>query len=83
MRRSGDARIGRSDVRSALALLLCTLTAMPVMADLSGQERRIAAAIDGQQPWALDFLEQLVNVNSGTHNLPGGHPRRRPAAAPV
>jgi len=58
-------------VRSALALLLCALTAMPVMAALTGQERRIAAAIDAQQPWAIDFLEQLVNVNSGTHNLPG------------
>jgi len=58
-------------VRSALALLLCALTAMPVMAALTVQERRIAAAIDAQQPWAIDFLEQLVNVNSGTHNLPG------------
>lgn len=58
-------------MRSALALLLCALTAMPVMAALTGQERRIAAAIDAQQPWAIDFLEQLVNVNSGTHNLPG------------
>ena len=24
-----------------------------------------------KQPWAIDFLEQLVNVNSGTRNLPG------------
>ncbi len=54
-----------------MAVLLCALTAMPVTATVSKQERKTAAAVDDQQSWALDFLEQLVNVNSGTHNLPG------------
>ncbi|GAC1301911.1 MAG: M20 family metallopeptidase [Steroidobacteraceae bacterium] len=64
-------QISRCHVRFALVVLVCALTASPVMAAMSGQERKAVAAIDVQQPWAIDFLEQLVNVNSGTYNLPG------------
>jgi len=60
-----------SKLGGAALLMLYVLTAMPAMAALSGQERKIVAAIDAEQPWAVDFLEQLVNINSGTRNLPG------------
>ena len=53
----------------ATVLLACTTT--PAAAGLSGQERKVAAAVDGQQDWAVAILEQLVNVNSGTLNLAG------------
>lgn len=58
-------------MRRAVAALLCVLTTMPAVAALSGTERRIATAIDDLQPWAIEFLEQLVDVNSGTRNLQG------------
>lgn len=54
-----------------LAMLLLALAAIPVHAALSAQERRMLVAADARQPWAIGLLEELVNVNSGTLNLPG------------
>ena len=34
-------------------------------------ERSIVAAVDAGNPAALALLEKAVNINSGTHNLPG------------
>jgi glutamate carboxypeptidase len=34
-------------------------------------ERAIVAAVDAGNAEALDLLEKAVNINSGTHNLPG------------
>jgi glutamate carboxypeptidase len=54
-----------------LAIFLMALLARPAAAALSAQERRMVVAADAEQPWAIGFLEELVNVNSGTLNLPG------------
>ena len=55
---------------TAVAVLAAT-AAGPAQAALSAQERKIVAAAAAEQPWAIRTLEELVNVNSGTLNLPG------------
>lgn len=37
----------------------------------SSPERAIVSAVDAGNAAALDLLEKAVNINSGTHNLPG------------
>lgn len=54
--------------------LLCALAltaALPASAQLSGAERKIAAAVDGDAEGTLALLERMVNQNSGTLNLAG------------
>jgi len=38
---------------------------------LSAEERQIVTEINKQMPQTLRMLEQLVNINSGTHNIEG------------
>ena len=38
---------------------------------LSASEQTLAASIDAHNTEALALLERVVNINSGTHNLPG------------
>jgi glutamate carboxypeptidase len=57
---------------AAPAILLATIFFMQAAcAALSAQEQRIAEAATAETPRAIAFLEQLVNINSGTMNLPG------------
>lgn len=62
-----------------IACLSCSLVALvAVTAPLGAQslspvEQKIAAAIEAHNDPATAFLEQLVNVNSGTLNSPGVH----------
>ncbi len=54
--------------------LLCALAltaALPASAQLSGAERKIAAAVDSDAEGTLALLERMVNQNSGTLNLAG------------
>ncbi len=53
------------------SVILGLSAALPADAALSGPEAKIVAAVAADQRWAVDFLEQLVNVNSGTLNLAG------------
>lgn len=63
--------------RAATLVAGCTLTlALPVPAraqssSLTTPEPSIAAAVDRHNAEALALLERLVNINSGTNNLPG------------
>jgi glutamate carboxypeptidase len=71
MRRFPVAQVSGWHMNRVAVVLLGLLVAATASAALSREERRIAESIDAQQTWAIDFLEQLVNVNSGTRNLPG------------
>jgi len=51
--------------------LLAAAIAVPAAAELSPAEQRIAASVEAGQEDAFSLLEQLVEVNSGTHNLQG------------
>src|SRR5688572_26929891 len=54
--------------------LLCAIAltaALPAFAQLSGAERKIAAAVDADSAGTLTLLERMVNQNSGTLNLAG------------
>ncbi|MEJ2163469.1 MAG: M20 family peptidase, partial [Robiginitalea sp.] len=56
-----------------LLLLLCLL-AIPgntTAQKLTRTEKKIAAAVTRNAPEAIDFLAQVVNINSGTLNLQG------------
>ena len=53
-----------------LALLLCAST-LANAASLSASEQRIVATVDRGTPAALDLLERVVDVNSGTMNFDG------------
>ncbi len=57
----------------SLALLAALLALVPTAAraELSGAERRIAAAVEAEQERTVELLERLVNLNSGTLNLEG------------
>ena len=57
-------------MKLALALTIALL-ASPSLAALSEAEKAIVAAVGRDQAWAVDELEQLVDVNSGTLNLAG------------
>jgi glutamate carboxypeptidase len=55
----------------SLTLLTSSLTAQSKADSLSAVERRVAAAVDGQNTHALALLERVVNINSGTMNFAG------------
>lgn len=61
------------DVRTLLAIFTFTaFLAGAADADgLSDTERQLSEAVDGRQAEAMALLEQAVEINSGTMNLPG------------
>ncbi|MFQ5550272.1 MAG: M20/M25/M40 family metallo-hydrolase [Gemmatimonadales bacterium] len=60
-------------MRSSIALLLVLslFTLRESSAQLSSEELRILEIVDEQFPDGIDFLERIVNVNSGTGNHDG------------
>jgi len=59
-------------MRSRFLLLLASALAATASAQtLSPAEKSIVAYVDANQPAADAFLEKLVDINSGTHNLEG------------
>ena len=58
-------------MRHILPALIVLAVAVPANAALSPAETRMAAAVDANQPRAIALLQKLVDVNSGTLNLPG------------
>src|SRR5580704_489153 len=58
------AGIGVCFVTAALAQVPQSSTMVPV-------ESAMVKAVDGETPAAIGLLERLVNINSGTMNLPG------------
>lgn len=58
---------------STLALLLGVFpfTQVARSQSLSEPERRIVASVDAGHAGAVELLERLVNINSGTHNFAG------------
>ncbi len=53
-------------------LLISLLFSLEINAQkLSVEERQIVTEINKQMPQTLRMLEQLVNINSGTHNIEG------------
>jgi len=55
----------------ASSLLACSLPLCAAAASLGAAEQRVVAAAEGQDAHAIELLEKLVNVNSGTMNLEG------------
>lgn len=54
-----------------LPVLLFLALARPAAAEVSRLERRMVAEIDRGVPAALELLERVVNINSGTMNFAG------------
>lgn len=54
-----------------MRVLLFCLAGAAVLQTPSSAERSIASAVDAGNGAALTLLEKAVNINSGTHNLPG------------
>ena len=52
-------------------LLALGMAGMPAHSELSPQEQRIVAAAEAETARAIDLLEKLVNINSGTMNAAG------------
>ena len=52
-------------------LLICFLTSSTVIAQLSRTESKIIAKAQAYDQESIDFLEKMVNINSGTLNLAG------------
>ncbi len=57
--------------RFAVALASALLVAGAAQAQLSDVEQRIVAAVKQRSPQAVDLLEKMVRVNSGTLNVEG------------
>lgn len=55
----------------ALLALLAAPLAASAQAPLTATERAITRSIDTRNPEALALLQQLVDINSGTHNFAG------------
>lgn len=67
-------RLARSEVargRILAALLGLSLAAMPVLAELTPAEVRMAESIESRSPEARALLSKLVEINSGTLNFAG------------
>lgn len=62
--------ISMRNTAAALAAL-SVFAAQPALAALSPGEQKAAAAAKAEQARALDLLERMVNINSGTMNLKG------------
>lgn len=59
-------------MRSSIFILLIVFFAHAAYSQKLGKdEKKIVAAVDMQLPEAIDFLEKIVNINSGTNNLEG------------
>ncbi len=56
--------------RIFILLFICSSVALQGQ-NLSRTERRIVATVSEQAPEAVDYLEKVVNINSGTLNLEG------------
>ncbi|MBK5255649.1 MAG: M20/M25/M40 family metallo-hydrolase [Vicinamibacteria bacterium] len=54
-----------------LLLLLALAGAPPQVGNLTAEERALMAFVDADNDRALALLERVVNINSGTMNLPG------------
>jgi len=54
-----------------MRVLLFCLAAAAALQTPSPAERSIASAVDAENAAALTLLEKAVDINSGTHNLPG------------
>ena len=57
--------------RSLFACLL--LFQLPAIAQLTKVEKKISASVDAHHAEAVKFLEQVVNINSGSMNFEGVH----------
>ncbi|MEA3008809.1 MAG: glutamate carboxypeptidase [Sphingomonadales bacterium] len=58
-------------MKHAALLVALALIASPAAASLAPAEHKIVRTVDSEQPRTLALLERLVNVNSGSLNLPG------------
>src|SRR5688572_7501890 len=60
-------------IRAHQLVLLCVLAAAssPADAALSAREQEIVTAAQAETARAIEFLEKLVNINSGTLNATG------------
>jgi glutamate carboxypeptidase len=58
---------------SCVSILVALAAVFPAHAQLSPPEQVMVAAVDKQNAESITFLEQLVNVNSGTMNPDGVH----------
>lgn len=66
--------MSRTSLAMAIVLAGATATAnaqTPPASGLTAVEQRIVAAVDAGHDAALALLERVVNINSGTMNLPG------------
>jgi glutamate carboxypeptidase len=54
-----------------ICILATFLLAMPLSAQLSKAEKKIANAVDAHREEALKLLEEVVNINSGSMNFDG------------
>lgn len=61
----------RAYVRLCVAVLALTAQAALAQTHLSAPEQRVVAAATEETPRAIQLLEELVNINSGTMNLEG------------
>lgn len=57
--------------RKSLFLILLLLSVLPLQAQLSRVEKKVAGYVDGQNGDALNLWEEVVNINSGTMNFEG------------
>lgn len=58
-------------MKYVLFLVLTLITINTTAQKLSAEEKKILASIDKELPGTMKMLEQLVNINSGTHNIEG------------
>ncbi|WP_416307883.1 M20/M25/M40 family metallo-hydrolase [Neptunicella sp. SCSIO 80796] len=58
-------------MKKFLFFTLCSLLTSSAMAALSSTETRIVNHIDNTNPQAVELLEHIVNINSGTMNFAG------------
>lgn len=74
----------RTPIRPALlAAAVACAASVPAAAQLSPQEQRIVRHVDAHADEAVAFLEQVVNVNSGTLNAEGVRRVGQMFAAPL
>ncbi|ATE65654.1 M20/M25/M40 family metallo-hydrolase [Rhizorhabdus dicambivorans] len=57
--------------RKLVACVLCATAPLPALAALDKAESRMVQVIDAERGRTIGLLEALVNVNSGSRNLPG------------
>lgn len=63
--------MARSMTRFGILLLLVLMSSSVVMAQLGKVERKIVAAVENNNTGALQLLEEVVNINSGSMNFEG------------